>query len=82
MQLQIINYILYENDKPIREIFDTNIQLIRTCLVLNWNQDKKMFFLKEAPYIARSINLELKERYRRFYGPENIVIPDTNSPNT
>lgn len=41
VQLQVVNYILYGTGKPIRGISDTNIQLVRTCLVLNWDQDKK-----------------------------------------
>nr|YP_010313832.1 RNA polymerase beta subunit [Rhoicissus digitata]UNA63397.1 RNA polymerase beta subunit [Rhoicissus digitata] len=41
MHLQVVNYILYGNGKPIRGISDTSIQLVRTCLVLNWYQDKK-----------------------------------------
>ena len=28
------------NGKPIQGISNTSIQLVRTCLVLNWNQDK------------------------------------------
>ncbi|KAG9460064.1 hypothetical protein H6P81_chloro000007 (chloroplast) [Aristolochia fimbriata] len=38
VQLQVVNYILYGNGKPIRGISHTNIQLVRTCLVLNWDQ--------------------------------------------
>nr|YP_010498690.1 RNA polymerase beta'' subunit [Symplocos tetragona]UWR82652.1 RNA polymerase beta'' subunit [Symplocos tetragona] len=41
VKLQVVNYILYGNGKPVREISDTSIQLVRTCLVLNWDQDKK-----------------------------------------
>nr|YP_009670960.1 RNA polymerase beta'''' subunit [Passiflora arbelaezii]QCX30236.1 RNA polymerase beta'''' subunit [Passiflora arbelaezii] len=41
LKLQVVNYILYGNGKPIREIYDTSIQLVRTCLVLNWDEDKK-----------------------------------------
>nr|YP_010584132.1 RNA polymerase beta'' subunit [Primulina hedyotidea]UZT67343.1 RNA polymerase beta'' subunit [Primulina hedyotidea]WAL03132.1 RNA polymerase beta'' subunit [Primulina hedyotidea] len=41
VQLRVVNYILYGNGKPIRGISDTNIQFVRTCLVLNWDQDKK-----------------------------------------
>nr|YP_009742431.1 RNA polymerase beta'' subunit [Blepharis ciliaris]QID90640.1 RNA polymerase beta'' subunit [Blepharis ciliaris] len=48
VQLQVINYILYGNGKPIRGISDTNIQLVRTCLVLNWTQDKKSSSGQEA----------------------------------
>jgi DNA-directed RNA polymerase subunit beta' len=41
VQLRVVNYILYGNGKPIRGISETDIQLVRTCLVLNWDQDKK-----------------------------------------
>nr|QXX99820.1 RNA polymerase beta'' subunit [Allium moly] len=40
VQLRIVNYILYGNRKSIRGIFHTSIQLVRTCLVLNWDQEK------------------------------------------
>nr|WRH33803.1 RNA polymerase beta'' subunit [Caryodaphnopsis sp. QZ-2023b]WRH33883.1 RNA polymerase beta'' subunit [Caryodaphnopsis sp. QZ-2023b]WRH33965.1 RNA polymerase beta'' subunit [Caryodaphnopsis sp. QZ-2023b]WRH34047.1 RNA polymerase beta'' subunit [Caryodaphnopsis sp. QZ-2023b] len=40
VQLRIVNYILYGNGKPIRGIYHTSLQLVRTCLVLNWNQDR------------------------------------------
>nr|QXE43551.1 RNA polymerase beta'' subunit [Loropetalum chinense var. rubrum]UFJ43779.1 RNA polymerase beta'' subunit [Loropetalum chinense]WBR75114.1 RNA polymerase beta'' subunit [Loropetalum chinense var. rubrum] len=48
MKLRVINYILYGNGKPIRGISDTSIQLVRTCLVLNWDQDKKSSSIGEA----------------------------------
>nr|YP_009556251.1 RNA polymerase beta subunit [Simmondsia chinensis]QBC70104.1 RNA polymerase beta subunit [Simmondsia chinensis]QBC72590.1 RNA polymerase beta subunit [Simmondsia chinensis] len=48
VQLQVVNYILYGNGKPSREIYDTSIQLVRTCLVLNWDQDKKSSSIEEA----------------------------------
>nr|YP_010130278.1 RNA polymerase beta'' subunit [Dodartia orientalis]QPZ51258.1 RNA polymerase beta'' subunit [Dodartia orientalis] len=48
VQLRVGNYILYGNGKPIRGISDTNIQLVRTCLVLNWDQDKKSSSSQEA----------------------------------
>nr|WDW29838.1 RNA polymerase beta'' subunit [Rheum tanguticum] len=48
VQLQVVNYILYGNGKPIRGISDTSIQLVRTCLVLNWDQDKKNSSIEEA----------------------------------
>ena len=48
MQLRVINYIVYGNGKPIRGISDTSIQLVRTCLILNWDQDKKSSSIKEA----------------------------------
>nr|YP_010392179.1 RNA polymerase beta'' subunit [Wahlenbergia marginata]UPX07788.1 RNA polymerase beta'' subunit [Wahlenbergia marginata] len=41
LELEIVNYLFYANANRIRIISDTNIQLVRTCLVLNWDQDKK-----------------------------------------
>nr|AXO65965.1 RNA polymerase beta'' subunit [Megastylis gigas] len=41
VQLRIVNYILYGNCKSIRGISHTSIQLVRACLVLNWNQETK-----------------------------------------
>jgi len=43
VQLRIVNYILYGNGKSIRGIFHTSIQLVRTCLVLNWDQEQNGF---------------------------------------
>nr|YP_004769620.1 RNA polymerase beta' subunit [Spirodela polyrhiza]QHB79351.1 RNA polymerase beta' subunit [Spirodela polyrhiza] len=40
VQLRVVNYILYGNGKPIRGIYHTSIQLVRTCLVLNWDQEQ------------------------------------------
>nr|QWY89118.1 RNA polymerase beta'' subunit [Lophira lanceolata] len=48
LKLRVVNYIFYGNGKPIRGISDTNIQLVRTCLVLNWDQDKKSSSIEEA----------------------------------
>nr|YP_010570853.1 RNA polymerase beta'' subunit [Impatiens platysepala]UZG90714.1 RNA polymerase beta'' subunit [Impatiens platysepala] len=48
VQLRVVNYILYGKGKPIRGISDTSIQLVRTCLVLNWDQDKKSSLIEEA----------------------------------
>nr|YP_009669225.1 RNA polymerase subunit beta [Korupodendron songweanum]QCW94223.1 RNA polymerase subunit beta [Korupodendron songweanum] len=48
MKLRIVNYIVYRNGKPIRGISDTSIQLVRTCFILNWDQDKQGSFIEEA----------------------------------
>nr|YP_009439968.1 RNA polymerase beta subunit-2 [Gynostemma pentagynum]ATG86804.1 RNA polymerase beta subunit-2 [Gynostemma pentagynum] len=48
LELRVVNYILYGNGKPIRGIFGTNIQLVRTCLLLNWDRDKKGSSIEEA----------------------------------
>uniref|UniRef100_A0AAU7ANC2 DNA-directed RNA polymerase n=1 Tax=Triphora wagneri TaxID=2594492 RepID=A0AAU7ANC2_9ASPA len=47
VQLQIVNYILYGNGKSIRGISRTSIQLVRACLVLNWDQEKKGSSIEE-----------------------------------
>nr|YP_010945323.1 RNA polymerase beta'' subunit [Salsola heptapotamica]UNZ11920.1 RNA polymerase beta'' subunit [Salsola heptapotamica] len=48
VKFRVVNYILYGNGKATLGISDTNIQLVRTCLVLNWDQDKKSSSIKEA----------------------------------
>nr|QBE86385.1 RNA polymerase beta' subunit [Pisoniella arborescens] len=48
VQLRVVNYILYGNGKATRGISDTSIQLVRTCLILNWTQDKKSSSIEEA----------------------------------
>nr|YP_010143552.1 RNA polymerase beta'' subunit [Halimodendron halodendron]QQL04759.1 RNA polymerase beta'' subunit [Halimodendron halodendron] len=48
LELKVLNYILYGNGKSIRGISNTRIQLVRTCLVLNWDQDKKSSSIEEA----------------------------------
>nr|YP_010383339.1 RNA polymerase beta'' subunit [Excoecaria agallocha]UEQ12743.1 RNA polymerase beta'' subunit [Excoecaria agallocha] len=58
LKLRVVNYILYGNGKPIRGISDTSIQLVRTCLVLNWDQEKKSSYSEEAraSFVEVSIN--------------------------
>ena len=48
LELRVVNYILYGNGKRIRGISGTSIQLVRTCLVLTWDQDKKSSSIEEA----------------------------------
>nr|YP_010593665.1 RNA polymerase beta'' subunit [Elatostema salvinioides]WAJ54342.1 RNA polymerase beta'' subunit [Elatostema salvinioides] len=48
LKLRVVNYILYGTGKPICGISGTNIQLVRTCLVLTWDQDNKNSSLEEA----------------------------------
>nr|YP_009716039.1 RNA polymerase beta' subunit [Suaeda glauca]QGL09164.1 RNA polymerase beta' subunit [Suaeda glauca]UQK97008.1 RNA polymerase subunit beta [Suaeda salsa] len=66
VQLQVVNYILYGNGKATRGISDTNIniQLVRTCLVLNWNQDKKSSSIEEAR--ASFVEVRTKGMIRYF----------------
>nr|YP_009648437.1 RNA polymerase beta' subunit [Suaeda japonica]QCE21249.1 RNA polymerase beta' subunit [Suaeda japonica]QLH92954.1 RNA polymerase beta'' subunit [Suaeda japonica] len=66
VQLCVVNYILYGNGKATRGISDTNIniQLVRTCLVLNWNQDKKNASMDEAR--ASFVEVRTKGMIRDF----------------
>nr|YP_010154801.1 RNA polymerase beta'' subunit [Ocimum gratissimum]YP_010853166.1 RNA polymerase beta'' subunit [Ocimum americanum]QQX28036.1 RNA polymerase beta'' subunit [Ocimum gratissimum]WGM81384.1 RNA polymerase beta'' subunit [Ocimum americanum] len=64
VKLRVVNYILYGNGKPIRGISDTNIQLVRTCLVLNWDQDKKSSFNQEAR--ASFVEIRINGLIRHF----------------
>nr|DBA09233.1 TPA_asm: RNA polymerase beta'' subunit [Corydalis lupinoides] len=41
LQFRVVKYLLSRNGKTIRGISDTSSQSVRTCLVLNWDQDKK-----------------------------------------
>nr|YP_009556739.1 RNA polymerase beta subunit [Stegnosperma cubense]QBC70180.1 RNA polymerase beta subunit [Stegnosperma cubense] len=64
VQLRVVNYILYGNGKATRGISDTSIQLVRTCLVLNWNQDKKSSSIEEAR--ASFVEVRTKGMIRDF----------------
>nr|UDY70737.1 RNA polymerase beta'' subunit [Trema tomentosum] len=48
LELRVVNYILYGNGKSILGIYGTCIQLVRTCLMLNWDQDNKSSSSEEA----------------------------------
>nr|QWY88017.1 RNA polymerase beta'' subunit [Khaya grandifoliola]QWY88187.1 RNA polymerase beta'' subunit [Khaya senegalensis] len=58
MKFRVVNYVLYGKGKPTRGISDTSIQLVRTCLVLNWDQDKKSSSIEEvcASFVEVSTN--------------------------
>nr|YP_010940621.1 RNA polymerase beta'' subunit [Bistorta ochotensis]WLS49795.1 RNA polymerase beta'' subunit [Bistorta ochotensis] len=64
VQLRVVNYILYGNGKPVRGISDTSIQLVRTCLVLNWDQDKKNASMEEAR--ASFVEVKTNSMIRNF----------------
>nr|ARU80414.1 RpoC2 [Pelargonium worcesterae] len=50
IQFRVGNYIRYGDDRLIRGISGTNrrIPLVRTCLLLNWDQDKEASSIEEA----------------------------------
>nr|YP_009532520.1 RNA polymerase beta''subunit [Echinacanthus attenuatus]AYA72981.1 RNA polymerase beta''subunit [Echinacanthus attenuatus] len=81
VQLQVVNYILSGTGKPIRGISDTSIQLVRTCLVLNWTQDKKSSSSQEAraslveirvnDLIRHSLRIDLVKSTISYIGKRN-----------
>nr|YP_010158163.1 RNA polymerase beta'' subunit [Cyrtophyllum fragrans]QRG30255.1 RNA polymerase beta'' subunit [Cyrtophyllum fragrans] len=64
VQLRVVNYILSGKGNPIRGISDTSIQLVRTCLVLNWEQDKKSSSNEEAR--ASFVEIRTNDLIRHF----------------
>nr|UEP17432.1 RNA polymerase beta'' subunit [Gentianopsis barbata] len=64
VQLHVVNYILSRKGNPIRGISDTSIQLVRTCLVLNWEQDNKSSYNDEAR--ASFVELRTNDLIRHF----------------
>nr|URP30643.1 RNA polymerase beta'' subunit [Fagopyrum esculentum subsp. ancestrale] len=64
VQLRVVNYILSGNGKPIRGISDTSIQLVRTCLVLNWDHDKKSSSIEESR--ASFVEVKTNDMMRDF----------------
>nr|YP_011002573.1 RNA polymerase beta'' subunit [Hoya lockii]WNS64270.1 RNA polymerase beta'' subunit [Hoya lockii] len=64
VQLRVINYMLYGKGKPIRGIYGTTLQLVRTCLVLNWDQDKKSSSGEEAR--ASFVEIRINGLIRHF----------------
>nr|AWI72333.1 RNA polymerase beta chain [Tassadia propinqua] len=64
VQLRVSNYMLYGKGKPIRGIYDTTLQLVRTCLVLNWDQDKKSSSGEEAR--ASFVEIRINGLIRHF----------------
>nr|YP_009729892.1 RNA polymerase beta'' subunit [Caldesia parnassifolia]QHW08228.1 RNA polymerase beta'' subunit [Caldesia parnassifolia]UDZ61179.1 RNA polymerase beta subunit [Caldesia parnassifolia]UDZ61180.1 RNA polymerase beta subunit [Caldesia parnassifolia]UDZ61181.1 RNA polymerase beta subunit [Caldesia parnassifolia]UDZ61182.1 RNA polymerase beta subunit [Caldesia parnassifolia] len=73
VQLQVVNYILYANGKRIRGIFHTSIPLVRTCLVLNWGQEKKSSIEEEAR--ASFIEIRTNDLIRDFIRIELVQSP-------
>nr|BDR62812.1 RNA polymerase beta subunit-2 [Jacquemontia paniculata] len=73
VQLRVVNYILSGNGKPIRGISDTSIQLVRTCLVLNWNQDKKSSSSEAAR--ASVVEIQTNDFIRHFLRIDFVKSP-------
>nr|QUS64224.1 RNA polymerase beta'' subunit [Bulbophyllum menghaiense] len=64
IKLRIVNYILYGNGKSIRGISHTSIQLVRTCLVLTWDQEKNSS-IEEKVY-ASFVEIRANDLLRDF----------------
>nr|YP_010887308.1 RNA polymerase beta'' subunit [Spergularia marina]WJJ44531.1 RNA polymerase beta'' subunit [Spergularia marina] len=81
VQLGVFNYILHGNGKVTQGISDTSSQLVRTCLVLNWNHDKKSSSIDEAHtsfvevrthgMIRNFLRIELKKSALLYIGKRN-----------
>nr|YP_009451677.1 RNA polymerase beta'' subunit [Nardus stricta]ARQ27991.1 RNA polymerase beta'' subunit [Nardus stricta] len=41
LQLRLVNFISHENSKLTQRIYHTTSQFVRTCLVVNWEQEEK-----------------------------------------
>lgn len=41
LQLRLVNFISHENSKLTQRIYQTTSQFVRTCLVVNWEQEEK-----------------------------------------
>nr|YP_009246503.1 RpoC2 [Lilium distichum]AMT85200.1 RpoC2 [Lilium distichum] len=76
VQLRIVNYILYEYGKSIRGIYNTSIQLVRTCLVLNW--DQKQNGSKKEVY-ASFVEVRANDLIRDFIRIELVKVKSTLS---
>nr|AIN75580.1 RNA polymerase beta' subunit [Campanula americana] len=77
IQLQIVNYIFYANGNRIRVISATNSQLVRTCFVLNWAQDKKSSSSDEAwaSFVEIRTNALIKDFLRIDFSKSTISYP-------
>nr|YP_010278936.1 RNA polymerase beta'' subunit [Hepatica americana]UKG19262.1 RNA polymerase beta'' subunit [Hepatica americana] len=73
VQLRVVNYILYGNGKSIRGISYTNIQLVRACLVLNWDQEKKSSSIEEVR--ASFVEVRINDLIRDFIRMDLVKSP-------
>nr|YP_010253942.1 RNA polymerase beta'' subunit [Glycosmis parviflora]QTZ18482.1 RNA polymerase beta'' subunit [Glycosmis parviflora] len=76
MQFRVVNYVLYGKGKAAGGISDTSIQLVRTCLVLNWDQDNKSSSVEEvcASFVEVRTNGLIRDFLRINLVKSNISI--------
>ena len=70
LQLKVVNYLRYGDNKRIRIISLRSIQLVRTCLVLNWEQEQKDFIEQEAH--ASFVEIRTNDLIRDFIKMELV----------
>uniref|UniRef100_UPI0030DE9E5F RNA polymerase beta'' subunit n=1 Tax=Myosurus apetalus TaxID=2071495 RepID=UPI0030DE9E5F len=75
VQLRVVNYIRYGNCKPIREIYPANIQLVRTCFVLHWDQDKRGSSRDIEEARASFVEVRINTRIRDFIRMDLVKSP-------
>nr|YP_010181273.1 RNA polymerase beta'' subunit [Ophiorrhiza densa]QVD42836.1 RNA polymerase beta'' subunit [Ophiorrhiza densa] len=80
VRLRVVNYILYGNGKPIRGISyrgisDTSIQLVRTCLVLNWDKEKKKKRSSSEKAHASFVEIRTNDLIRHFLRIDLVKSP-------
>nr|YP_010233676.1 RNA polymerase beta'' subunit [Juncus effusus]QSZ78344.1 RNA polymerase beta'' subunit [Juncus effusus] len=73
LQLKVVNYLLYGDNKQIRIISLRSIQLVRTCLILNWDQEQKDFIEQEAH--ASFVEIRTNDLIRDFIKMELVKSP-------
>ncbi|KAL4187752.1 hypothetical protein AMTRI_Chr09g20590 [Amborella trichopoda] len=70
----VVNYILYGDSKPIQGIFHTSIKLVRTCLVLNWDQDWDGSIDEEEAYTSLA-EVRVNDLIRNFITIDLVKSP-------
>nr|YP_009239042.1 RNA polymerase beta' subunit [Monsonia emarginata]AKF43123.1 RNA polymerase beta'' subunit [Monsonia emarginata]AML26866.1 RNA polymerase beta' subunit [Monsonia emarginata] len=66
IQLRVVNYIRYGDGSFIRVISGTSIPLVRTCLFVNWGQDKKDSSMDMEEARASFVEVSTKGLIRDF----------------
>nr|YP_010293805.1 RNA polymerase beta'' subunit [Scrotochloa urceolata]ULQ67099.1 RNA polymerase beta'' subunit [Scrotochloa urceolata] len=69
LQLRVVNFISHENSKLTQRIYHTNSQFVRTCLVVNWEQEEK-----EEAY-ASLVEVRANDLIRDFLRIELVKSP-------
>ncbi|KAL4190798.1 hypothetical protein AMTRI_Chr07g26520 [Amborella trichopoda] len=74
LHLRVVNYIIYGDGKPIRGIFHKCIQLVRTCLVLNWDQCRDGSIEEEEAYTSL-LEVRVNDLIRNFIRIDLVKSP-------